>query len=136
MEKRVGSFREVRRARLPGFRLVFKGYSKTWGGGVADIEPSKEGVVYGVVYNISKRQLEELDRYEGYPNVYKRAQVKIITEEEEEVLPAITYVKAREEPYSMPSKRYVETIIRGLKAHGYQDEILKIVVQGMKLGIM
>lgn len=124
MESRVGPFQEALKARLPRFRLIFRGYSKMWNGATADIEPCGKKIVYGVVYKISKQQLRKLDKFEGFPNVYKRTWVKVIVENKE-ILSAVTYIRVNKEPRAPPSKQYLETIIRGLKAHGYSDDVFR-----------
>jgi len=128
MKKRVGSFQEARKARLPGFKLVFRGYSKKWNGAVADIEPSEESIVYGVVYKITEQQLRKLDGFEGYPRVYQRRPVEVITEKGD-VISAVTYIRVKKEPQGIPSREYLETIIKGLKAHGYPEELKDMVVK-------
>lgn len=66
---------------LRGYRLDFTWHSSGWGGGVADVvlDPQKE--VWGVVYELTMRDLELLDNYEGYPKVYTRFQTSIETSE-------------------------------------------------------
>ena len=128
MKERIGEFKEAVKATLIGFKLVFRGYSPRWNGAPADIEPSRESVVYGVLYRISEDQLKELDSYEGFPNFYKHEMVEVLTEAGRKIQ-AVTYVRTRKEPCSKPSKRYVETIIRGLRAHGYSEKIIQEVLK-------
>ena len=81
MEKRAGSVEDMLKAKLPNFRLVFRGYSDAWGGAMADIEPYEGSTVYGVVYKISEEQLVELDRYDCCPSVYRHIDVNVAVEE-------------------------------------------------------
>lgn len=45
----------------------------------ADIQYKRGSVVPGALWLISMRDLESLDRYEGYPKLYTRKNVKVIT---------------------------------------------------------
>ena len=59
----------VSAAVLSGWKLVERTY--------ADIEPAAGECVNGALYEISERDLENLDRYEGYPDYYTRNEVLV-----------------------------------------------------------
>ena len=63
---------EIDTARLPGHRLTFRG--------VADIEPAPSRTVIGVLWAVSEADLRALDRYEGYPSLYRRQLVTVLTD--------------------------------------------------------
>lgn len=125
MRKRVGDWKEVKRAVLDGYRLCFGVYSKSWKGGAADIRECEGGRVYGAVYLISEEQLSMLDRCEGVPSVYMRRKVKVRTEDGE--LDAVTYVAANPKDYVRPSQEYLANVLKGLRQHGYGDEVVREV---------
>jgi gamma-glutamylcyclotransferase (GGCT)/AIG2-like uncharacterized protein YtfP len=52
---------------LPNYRLVFRG--------VADIVPEDGGVVPVVLWSITGKCLQALDRLEGYPHLYTRRKI-------------------------------------------------------------
>ena len=52
MRKRVGEWRESKRAKLLGFRLTFDSRGR------ADIVEDPQGVVYGAVYLLTSEQLD------------------------------------------------------------------------------
>ena len=59
----------VSAAVLSGWKLVERTY--------ADIEPAAGECVNGALYEISERDLENFDRYEGYPDYYTRNEVLV-----------------------------------------------------------
>lgn len=90
------------------FRLSFCGFSRVWGGGVANVEPHKGSRVYGVIWLVSQDDLQKLDRFEGAPFCYARvtAIAKGGTFE--------VYVKHNTTPCE-PSTAYVATILDGYR---------------------
>ncbi len=116
MEKRGVFIYESMVGKLSGYELIFPIFSQARSCGVADIIPG-EGFVYGVVYTLDMRGMERLDMYEGF---YNRERVKIQTKIG--TVEAFTYVvdmpvEEKKETFITPSKRYIETIIRGAEQH-------------------
>ncbi len=64
MVARVPSARTVAVARLPGFRLAFRKRAAD-GSMKCDIESSREGTLWGVVYRLDAAHLPHLDAAEG-----------------------------------------------------------------------
>jgi gamma-glutamylcyclotransferase (GGCT)/AIG2-like uncharacterized protein YtfP len=93
----------------PFERGVLYGWSLTFRG-VADIEPREDGWTRGALWAIGGRDLERLDRYEGYPSLYRRELVPVRAGEEE--FTAITYVM-NDDYVGLPSASYYQTIRRG-----------------------
>ena len=58
-------------------RLAFSRYSKGWDGGVADVVADANNSVWGLLYSVTPKDLEQLDRYEGYPTMYSRFQTRL-----------------------------------------------------------
>lgn len=125
LRKRIGDWKISKKAILEGYTLCFSVYSKSWKGGVADIREMEGSRVYGAVYLITEEQLNMLDRYEGVPNTYMRRKVKVITEDG--VIDAITYVATNPKGYVKPSIEYLSNIIKGLRQHGYDENVIKEV---------
>lgn len=63
---------QARVAKLVGYRLVWNHFSKTRGGGVANIEPADSDLP-GVALHVDGQTLSALDRKEGYPSRYGRS---------------------------------------------------------------
>lgn len=102
------------RADLPNYKLIFTGWSRKWRGGVASIKPFRDKKVLGGVYEISKRDLRLLDEDEGYPALYDRLNVLVITEDGDP-LEAITYIKYTQSEETKPSGEYLAVIRQGYK---------------------
>ena len=102
---------------LPNHKLIFAGWSRKWGGGVAGIKPCKGEKVVGAIYEISERCLRLLDKYEGYPITYNRMNT-IVFAEFGEPIEAITYVKVEQSDETQPSQGYLATIQQGYKDWG------------------
>lgn len=101
-------------ATLPNYKLIFAGWSRKWHGGVASIKPCRDEKVIGAVYEISERDLRSLDEHEGYPNVYNRMNVMVITEDGDP-LQAVTYVRREQSEETQPSQKYLAVIRQGYK---------------------
>ena len=71
MKERCPGMRNGTAAHLSRWRLAERFY--------ADIEKSEDDCVHGVLYTITRSDLENLDRYEGYPEEYERVEV-LVTE--------------------------------------------------------
>jgi len=63
------------KARLDHHRLDFTHYSKRWQGGAADVVAHIGSEVWGLVYEMSDRELRVLD---GFESGYERVQLDVI----------------------------------------------------------
>jgi gamma-glutamylcyclotransferase (GGCT)/AIG2-like uncharacterized protein YtfP len=81
--------------------------------GVADIERRAGASVAGALWEISNRDLERLDRYEGYPSLYGRELVPIRTPWG--YAKAIAYVM-RDDYLGLPSPSYYGSIETGYQS--------------------
>jgi gamma-glutamylcyclotransferase (GGCT)/AIG2-like uncharacterized protein YtfP len=71
--------------------------------------------VEGVVWDITETHRSSLDEYEGYPTAYTRKDVVVETFDDR-TLTAFAYF-ARPVGDYRPSRRYVQQIIEGARAH-------------------
>ncbi len=101
-------------ARLPGWRLVFRG--RPGKAGVASIEPCPHTQVMGALWELSDRDLASLDRYEGYPGFYGRKEVEVQTPQGPVV--ALAYLLRPGYGPAMPHPEYFEGILRGYRDWG------------------
>ena len=104
-------------ATLLNYKLIFAGWSRKWRGGIASIKPSRDGKVIGGVYEVSERDLRSLDKHEGYPAVYDRRNVVVITKDGEPV-EAVTHIKREQSEETQPSPEYLEFLRQGYKDWG------------------
>ncbi len=73
MRQYTPSLKYVMNAQLPNFEIQFRKYSKNMGGGISSIIEKPGGMVYGVLYYITKKEMDALDILEDVPlGIYKR----------------------------------------------------------------
>ena len=75
--------------------------------GFANIQPGC-GVVHGVVYSISEKDLETLDRYEGGPDNYERKTIKVMLDNGR-IIEVVTFIAnpRKVKPGLKPTKPYL-----------------------------
>ena len=100
---------------LRDYRLVERHY--------ADIDYEPGAVVYGVVYLIGPEQLARLDRFEGYPTIYRRHWVQV--EFGNTLAKALVYemtkeTKVRRQGLAYPAG-YRRLCAEGAQSHGLPD---------------
>lgn len=99
---------------LPGFRLVFRG--------VADLVPDPKGMAKGALYRITWACERELDRYEGYPRLYRKEffTAQIPGGEVHELM----YYAMNSKRKAPPGSFYLETILEGYRDWGLDTQPL------------
>lgn len=98
-------------ATLPNYKLVFAGWSRKWRGGVASIKPFRGERVRGAIYEVTEACLRQLDKHEVG---YERANVTVF-DEDNEPIPAVTYIKSGQLEEAPPSKEYLAVIQQGYR---------------------
>lgn len=99
-------------AYLPGYKRVFRGWSHSWGGAVASLEPQADSMVHGYVEEVTEIDLTVLDRYEGVKLGFYRRQfltVQVITVDGESPQEAVAYVCNKTDE-NVPSRRYLDAV--------------------------
>ena len=99
---------------LKDWRLVFRFH--------ADIEPCKGYEVPVLIWEITKSDERRLDKYEGVPKYYVR---KYLPE-------GMIYIMADGYGYASPSESYLNVLIEGYKAFGFDLKILENAVVSAK----
>ena len=121
MELRCPGHIPIGRAVLHNYRLMFKG--------VADIEPAANHIVHGALYEITQEHLRSLDRFEGYPRLYTRKILPVLTDEDKE-FQAIVYLMNNCRQYSSPHRGYLDIILSGCRQWQLpQDHIHYIITR-------
>jgi len=125
--KRGIRFSQRRHATLKGYRLEFnKVASRDPREGYANIVQYENGIVEGVLYDIEDSDLSRLDRHEGYPDHYKRVEVRVQLDDRQEV-EAVTYVAQpdRVRYELMPSRDYLDHLLAagGLLSESYRRKL-------------
>ena len=108
-------FSKRERAVLKGYRLLFnKRTTRNPEEGYANIVKDEDGVVEGILYEIADKDIERLDRYEGYPQHYHRQKVKVRLQSGD-VVEAVVYI-ARQEMTAeglKPTREYLNLLLKG-----------------------
>lgn len=117
-------------ARLNGWRLKFAGYSRTWGGGVADLTPARGKHVDGVLYRVSDEDIERLDGYEGA--AYFRREVDVTGLDCSPVTAQVYLRIAKNEPHTAPSSSYLKVISEAYSRFGFDTDALERSAAGRR----
>jgi hypothetical protein len=134
MRARCPAHRVIGLAVLRDHRLIFPIFSTGWGGGVASLQLSHGKDVWGILYELGDEDLRALDGYEGFRgpgdahNLYEREPVWVeLTRPEDGSVPrrvkAAAYFAHTANP-SPPTRRYMDTVIRGALAHRLPDDYI------------
>lgn len=112
-------------AEIKGYRLLFKG-SKS--GSYLTIEKADGFSVPVGVWTVTEADEFKLDRYEGYPNFYYKAETEItykgLVSKKKRKVRAFVYIMHEERPYGIPAFQYVETCREGYADFGFDEDIL------------
>ena len=119
LKGRIGEWRESRKGLLEGYRLTFDSRGRT------NIIEKVGERVWGVLYLVTREQLDKLDTHEGAPHIYKRKEVKVRSNDQ--IIDAITYQRTEKTSFSKPSSNYLQLILTGLREHSFDEIVVKEV---------
>ena len=89
---------------LKDFKLTFRSKYRA-----ADIEPKKNSVVPGGLFEISKSDEKKLDVYEDYPILYKKYYFYYYGKK------VMTYIMVKKTPFKFPTERYLNIVKKGYR---------------------
>ena len=119
MKRRCKDSVFLKKYELKGYRLNFRSKYRA-----ADIEKSKNSLVPGALFEISKSDEKKLDVYEDYPVLYKKYYFSYYGKT------VMTYTMVKKTPFRFPTERYLNVIKRGYKDcklnYTYLSKALKI----------
>lgn len=98
-------------ATLENHRILFKGKSRKWGGGLATAERKKGAVTYGSVYLVPESEVKLIDRYY---KVYEKVAMKVSVAATGDQFKAYTYVLKKGDE-TAPSDEYCKALAKHLK---------------------
>ena len=104
MKRRCKDSIFIKKINLKNFKLTFRSKYRA-----ADIEPKKNSIVPGGLFEISKNDEKKLDIYEDYPLLYKKYYFYYYKKK------VMTYIMVKKTPFRYPTERYLNTIKRGYK---------------------
>lgn len=126
MKRRCPTARVIGTGFIEDYELLFKG-SKT--GGYLTIEKAEGKSLPVAIWKVTEIDEQALDRYEGYPTFYYKADVEIdikgIKTGKEYRKKAFVYIMHEDRDVGMPSKYYVMTCLEGYKTFGFSPKYLE-----------
>ena len=109
---------------IEGYELLFKG-SRT--GSYLTIEPKDGSHVPVAIWETSEADERALDRYEGCPEFYYKAETTVRTERLDgsvDDIDCYIYIMHEDRPFGVPSAYYVETCLRGYETFDFDTGLL------------
>ena len=104
MKKRCKDSIFIKKINLENFKLTFRSRYRA-----ADIEPKKNSIVHGGLFEISKSDEKKLDIYEDYPILYIKYYFNYNGNK------VMTYTMVNKSPFMFPSERYLNIVTRGYR---------------------
>ena len=104
----------LKKINLSNFKLTFRSKYRA-----ADIEPKKNSIVPGALFEISKSDEKKLDTYEDYPTLYKKYYFTYYGKK------VMTYTMTKKTLFAYPTERYLNVVKRGYKDCNLDNHILK-----------
>ena len=119
MNHRCPTAKPIGTSELKDYQLLFRGNPR--GNCVATVEPLKGSSVPVLLWGIKARDEAALDRYEGYPWLYRKETVQV--ELNGKTVDAMVYIMNSGE-LGMPSRYYYDVILEGYRDCGFDKAIL------------
>lgn len=122
MEHRCPGASVVGTSEVKGYELLFRG--------VATIEPKEGASVPVLLWKISPENEKALDRYEGWPRLYRKENMEV--ELEGKTVSAMVYVMNDGRQAAMPSDYYYNVIAEGYRTAGMDEAVLEQALERTK----
>ena len=117
MKRRCKDSVYLKKINLKDFKLTFRSKYRA-----ADIEPKKNSIVSGGLFEISKSDEKKLDVYEDYPTLYKKYYFYHYGKK------IMTYTMVKKSKFRFPTERYLNVVKRGYKDCGLD---IKYLLKGL-----
>ena len=114
MKRRCKDSVFLKKINLSNFRLTFRSKYRA-----ADIEPKKNSIVPGALFEISKSDEKKLDVYEDYPVLYKKYYFNYYSKK------IMTYTMVKKLSFRFPTERYLNIVKQGYKDCDLDKKYLK-----------
>ena len=121
MKRRCKDSVFIKKYELKGYRLNFRSKYRA-----ADIEKSKNSIVPGALFEISKSDEKKLDVYEDFPILYKKLYFTYYNKT------VMTYIMVNKTEFRFPTERYLNVVKQGYKDCKLDMKYLKIALQTIK----
>lgn len=119
MSRRCPYATPIGNAVLPDYQLLFRGGD---GGSVATVERKKGNSVPVLIWEITPRCEDALDRYEGWPHLYRKETVGV--EYDGRIVEVMVYIMNVNYELGSPSQGYLDTILEGYASAGFDEQVL------------
>jgi hypothetical protein len=124
MAFRCPTAKVVGASEIKDYELLFRGGRRS---SVATVEPLKGSSIPVLLWRLKERDLQALDRYEGYPSFYRKEIFDV--ELKGKTVSAMAYIMNDGHPFGSPSDYYLNTIMEGYKSAGFNTELLEQAVE-------
>ncbi len=114
MKRRCKDSIFIKKIKLRNFKLTFRSKYRA-----ADIEPKKNSIVPGGLFEISKSDERKLDIYEDYPVLYEKYYFYYYGKK------VMTYTMVNKTQFRYPTERYINVVKRGYKDCKLEYNFLK-----------
>ena len=114
MKRRCKDSIFIKKFDLKDFKLTFRSKYRA-----ADIEPKKNSIVPGGLFEISKNDEKKLDIYEDYPILYSKYYFLYDSKK------VMTYTMVKKTSFRYPTERYLNIVKRGYKDCDLNFKILE-----------
>ena len=104
MKRRCKDSIFLKKINLSNFKLTFRSKYRA-----ADIEPKKNSIVPGALFEISKSDEKKLDVYEDFPTLYKKYYFNYCGKK------VMTYTMVKKSQFRFPTERYLNVVKKGYK---------------------
>ena len=121
MKRRCKDSVFIKKYELKGYRLNFRSKYRA-----ADIEKSKNSLVPGALFEISKSDEKKLDVYEDYPILYKKLYFNYYNKT------VMTYIMVNKTEFRYPTERYLNVVKKGYRDCKLDTIYLKLALQPVK----
>jgi hypothetical protein len=120
MAQRCPTAQVVGTSVMKDWRLLFRGELR---GAVATVERFRGSFVPILVWRLQPQDEATLDRYEGWPHLYRKETLRIRLNGK--TVEAMIYIMNEIRPYGLPSPYYFSTIREGYISSGFDIGILR-----------
>ena len=114
MEQRCPYAKVVGASEIKNYELLFRG--------VATVEPKEGATVPVLLWKIEPLDEAELDRYEGWPHLYRKEMMDV--ELDGKTVSAMVYIMTPGHEFGAPSDCYTGVIREGYKSAGFDTQVL------------
>ena len=109
----------LKKINLRNFRLTFRSKYRA-----ADIEPKKNAIVPGGLFDISKSDEKKLDLYEDHPTLYKKYYFSYYGKK------VMTYTMVKKTNFTYPTERYLNIVKKGYLDCNLDKNALFLALKG------